>query len=87
MFDWHKIFVNDLSWRLAGEVVLRTFIMFTFILIFLRLSGKQGVRQLSILKLPLLAALKTVRITQNKTAQLFHTSFIILKLILDIIHS
>lgn len=54
MFDWHKIFVNDLSWRLAGEVVLRTFIMFTFILAFLRLSGKQGVRQLSIFEVAII---------------------------------
>ncbi len=59
MFDWHKIFLNDLNWSLAGEIVLRTFIMFTFILIFLRLSGKKGVRQLSIFEVAIIIGLGT----------------------------
>ncbi|MGI4897411.1 MAG: DUF421 domain-containing protein [Janthinobacterium lividum] len=57
MFDWHKIFVNDLNWSLAGEIALRTFIMFTMILVFLRMSGKKGVRQLSIFEVAIIIGL------------------------------
>lgn len=57
MFDWQKIFVNELDWSLAGEIALRTFIMFTMILIFLRMSGKKGVRQLSIFEVAIIIGL------------------------------
>jgi uncharacterized membrane protein YcaP (DUF421 family) len=57
MFDWHKIFLNDLDWSFAGEIVIRTFIMFTLILIFLRSTGKKGVRQLSIFEVAIIIGL------------------------------
>lgn len=57
MFDWHKIFVNDLDWSLVGEIALRTLIMFTMILVFLRMSGKKGVRQLSIFEVAIIIGL------------------------------
>ncbi|RYY07273.1 MAG: DUF421 domain-containing protein [Sphingobacteriaceae bacterium] len=57
MFDWHKIFLNELDWSLAGEIALRTFIMFTLILVFLRMSGKKGVRQLSIFEVAIIIGL------------------------------
>ncbi|RYE16536.1 MAG: DUF421 domain-containing protein [Sphingobacteriaceae bacterium] len=57
MFDWNNIFLNDLDWKLTWEIVLRTFIMFTMILLFLRLSGKKGVRQLSIFEVAIIIGL------------------------------
>lgn len=57
MLDWHKIFFNDLDWSLAIEIVLKTIIMFALILIFLRLSGKKGVRQLSIFEVAIIIGL------------------------------
>lgn len=52
--DFNSIFLNDLDWRLAIEIVLRTLIMFTVILVFLRLSGKKGIRQLSIFEVAII---------------------------------
>lgn len=46
--DFEKLFLYDLDWTYAFEICVRTLVMFTVILIFLRLSGKKGVRQLSI---------------------------------------
>lgn len=57
MFDWNKIFINDLNWSLTGEIALRTFIMFTIILVFLRMSGKKGIRQLSIFEVAIIIGL------------------------------
>jgi uncharacterized membrane protein YcaP (DUF421 family) len=56
-FDWHTILVNDLDWEYFLEIVLRTFIMFVFVLIFLRISGKKGVRQLSLFEVAIIIAL------------------------------
>ena len=55
--DWQALFINDLDWTYALEIVLRTFIMFAFILIFLRTSGKKGVRQLSIFEVAIIIGL------------------------------
>ncbi len=56
-FDWHTILMNDLDWAYFIEIVLRTLIMFVFVLIFLRLSGKKGVRQLSLFEVAIIIAL------------------------------
>lgn len=56
-FDLHKIFVNDLDLSYIAEIVVRTVLMFAFILILLRLSGKKGVRQLSIFEVAIIIAL------------------------------
>ncbi|GAB3894720.1 DUF421 domain-containing protein [Spirosoma agri] len=56
-FDSKTIFINDLDWSLALEIVVRTLIMFSCILIFLRLSGKKGVRQLSIFEVAIIIGL------------------------------
>lgn len=56
-FDWHNLFLSDLDFGFALEIILRTFLMFTFILILLRLSGKKGVRQLSIFEVAIIIAL------------------------------
>jgi uncharacterized membrane protein YcaP (DUF421 family) len=55
--DWKNILFNDLHWGLAGEVMVRTLIMFTLILLFLRFSGKKGVRQLSLFEVAIIIGL------------------------------
>jgi uncharacterized membrane protein YcaP (DUF421 family) len=56
-FDAHKALLNDLDWEFAFEIVIRTFIMFTLILVVLRLSGKKGVRQLSLFEVAIIIGL------------------------------
>ncbi|GAB3890246.1 DUF421 domain-containing protein [Larkinella knui] len=53
-FDFQSVFINDLDWSLALEIVVRTLIMFTIILVFLRLTGKKGIRQLSIFEVAII---------------------------------
>lgn len=49
--------MNDLDWEYFLEIVIRTLIMFVFVLVFLRLSGKKGVRQLSLFEVAIIIAL------------------------------
>lgn len=56
-FDWNNIFVKDLDWSYALEIILRTILMFSIILIFLRLTGKKGVKQLSIFEVAIIIGL------------------------------
>jgi uncharacterized membrane protein YcaP (DUF421 family) len=56
-FDWEGIFLNGLDWELSLEIAFRTLIMFLLVLTFLRLSGKKGVRQLSIFEVAIIIAL------------------------------
>ncbi|UFH53571.1 DUF421 domain-containing protein [Spirosoma sp. KNUC1025] len=56
-FDSKTIFINDLDWSLAFEIVIRTLIMFSLILVFLRLTGKKGIRQLSIFEVAIIIGL------------------------------
>jgi len=56
-FDWNAMFVNELDLQLSIEIAIRTVIMFLLILTFLRLSGKKGVRQLSIFEVAIIIAL------------------------------
>lgn len=56
-FDWDSIFINDLTLQFALEIGLRTIIMFLLVLTFLRMSGKKGVRQLSIFEVAIIIAL------------------------------
>ncbi len=53
-FDWEKIFLNDLDWSYFLELLLRTICMFFTVLILLRLSGKKGVRQLSLFEVAII---------------------------------
>lgn len=57
MIDFEKIFLNDLDWTMVQEILIRTTIMFTLVLIFLRSTGKKGVRQLSIFEVAIIIAL------------------------------
>lgn len=51
---WADVFLNDLTVTFAVEIIVRTLVMFTLILIILRLSGKKGVRQLSIFEVAII---------------------------------
>ena len=49
--------LHDLDGACAAEIGLRTLVMFTVILLFLRLFGKKGVRQLSIFEVAIVIGL------------------------------
>ena len=55
--DWNKLFIGDLDFSFALEIVIRTLIMFSMVLLILRLSGKKGVRQLSLFEVAIIIAL------------------------------
>ncbi|KFC20335.1 DUF421 domain-containing protein [Chryseobacterium sp. FH1] len=55
--DWNKIFIGDFDFSFAVEIVIRTLIMFSMVLLILRLSGKKGVRQLSLFEVAIIIAL------------------------------
>ncbi|PWS29449.1 DUF421 domain-containing protein [Pedobacter yonginense] len=55
--EWTTIFLNDLDLSLTLEIVIRTVIMFVLVLLFLRSTGKKGVRQLSIFEVAIIIAL------------------------------
>lgn len=54
---FNDIFLHDLDWRFASQIVIKTLIMFGLILAFLRLSGKKGVRQLSVFEVAIIIGL------------------------------
>jgi uncharacterized membrane protein YcaP (DUF421 family) len=56
-FDLQQIFINDLDLPYALEILLRTVLMFALVLLMLRLSGKKGVRQLTIFEVAIIIAL------------------------------
>ncbi|WP_336931685.1 DUF421 domain-containing protein [Acinetobacter bereziniae] len=53
----NDIFLYDTSWDLVLEIIIRCFVMFLLILIFLKLSGKRGIRQLSIFEVAIILSL------------------------------
>ncbi len=52
-----NVFLHDLDFSYALEIIFRTTIMFMIILTFLRLTGKKGIRQLSIFEVAIIIAL------------------------------
>lgn len=58
--DWASIFIHDTTWSFAAEITLRTIVMFSMIILFLRLTGKRGVRQLSIFELAIILSLGSI---------------------------
>jgi uncharacterized membrane protein YcaP (DUF421 family) len=56
-FDWEKIILGNLDFSFAFEIVLRALIMFIMVLLILRLSGKKGVRQLSLFEVAIIISL------------------------------
>jgi uncharacterized membrane protein YcaP (DUF421 family) len=57
IFEWNRLFYNDLPANFALEVVFRSTVMFTILLLTLKLAGKRGVKQLSIFETVIIIAL------------------------------
>lgn len=57
IFEWNRLLINDLPFIYLIEVVFRSVLMFTVVLIALRVTGKRGVRQLSIFETVIIIAL------------------------------
>ncbi|MDM1343863.1 DUF421 domain-containing protein [Acinetobacter pseudolwoffii] len=58
--DWVSIFIHDTTWSFASEILLRCIVMYIMIILFLRLTGKRGVRQLSIFEVAIILALGSI---------------------------
>ena len=58
--DWASIFIYDTTWSFAAEIVIRVVVMFSMIILFLRFTGKRGVRQLSIFELTIILSLGSI---------------------------
>ncbi|MGE8557996.1 YetF domain-containing protein [Acinetobacter sp.] len=58
--DLSDIFIYDTSLAFAGEILIRCVIMYLMIILFLRLTGKRGVRQLSIFEVAIILALGSI---------------------------
>ena len=56
-FDWKQLLLGKEDWGFLIETVFRTSIMFTIILVALRLLGKRGVKQLSVFELVVIIGL------------------------------
>ena len=57
IFEWKRLLFNDLSAFFLFEVIFRSVIMFTILLLTLRVAGKRGVRQLSLFETVIIIAL------------------------------
>ncbi|MDM1758121.1 MULTISPECIES: DUF421 domain-containing protein [Acinetobacter] len=55
-----RIFIHDSSFSFILEIILRCIIMYLMIIIFLRFSGKRGVRQLSIFEIAIILCLGSI---------------------------
>ncbi|WP_439558051.1 DUF421 domain-containing protein [Dyadobacter sp.] len=57
ILEWDRVLFNELPPIFLLEVLLRSTIMFVFLLVALRITGKRGVRQLSIFETVIIIAL------------------------------
>ncbi|NIJ51695.1 DUF421 domain-containing protein [Dyadobacter arcticus] len=57
ILEWERVLFNELPPIFLIEVILRSIVMFTFLLMALRITGKRGVRQLSIFEIVIIIAL------------------------------
>ncbi len=57
MIDFPKIFFEGANYRFALEIICRTLFMFLLILIILRLSGRRGVKQLTLFEVAIILGL------------------------------
>ena len=57
IFEWNRVFYNDLPQNFALEVIFRSTVMFIILLLTLKLAGKRGVKQLSIFETVIIIAL------------------------------
>lgn len=58
--DWGNIFIYDTTVSFAAEIAIRVTVMFVMIILFLRFTGKRGVRQLSIFELTIILSLGSI---------------------------
>lgn len=57
IFEWNRVLFNDLPPHFVLEVIFRSTIMFIILLLTLKLTGKRGVKQLSIFETVIIIAL------------------------------
>ncbi len=57
IFDWERLLFNDLPPIFLIEIVFRCIVMFIVVLMALKLTGKRGVRQLSVFELVIIITL------------------------------
>ena len=57
IFEWKRLLFNDLPFEFLLEVIFRTIIMFTVVLLTLKFAGKRGVKQLSIFEIVIIISL------------------------------
>src|SRR5690606_8481789 len=55
--DFHKILLEGATYTFAIEIIWRTLFMFLLILVVLRLSGRRGVRQLTLFEVAIILGL------------------------------
>ncbi|WP_200930672.1 DUF421 domain-containing protein [Pseudorhodoferax sp. Leaf274] len=55
--DPARIFLKDLPWTFLGEVALRSVFAYCAVFVFLKLSGRRGIRQLSLFELVVILTL------------------------------
>lgn len=56
-FDWQRIALNELPLTFLGEVFLRVTFAYLLVFAFLRISGRRGIRQLSLFELLIILTL------------------------------
>ncbi|WP_312242311.1 DUF421 domain-containing protein [Pantoea sp.] len=56
-FDWHRFLLNDLSLAFLGEVAFRVLFAYIIVFAFLKISGRRGIRQLSLFELVIILTL------------------------------
>jgi len=57
IFEWERVLINELPLEFLFEVVFRSSVMFIVLLLTLRLTGKRGVKQLSVFETVIIIAL------------------------------
>lgn len=57
IFEWDRLLFNELPGAFLLEVIFRSAVMFTILLLTLKLAGKRGVKQLSIFETVIIIAL------------------------------
>lgn len=57
IFEWNRVFFNELPEVFIFEVIFRSTVMFIILLLTLKLAGKRGVKQLSIFETVIIIAL------------------------------
>lgn len=56
-FDWHRFFLDDKPFSFLVEVSLRVVIAYVVVFVFLKVSGRRGIKQLSLFELVVILTL------------------------------